>query len=63
MLWSDNTKRSSISEPPLRGKQVVKCHAGKSKRFLEYSLLLCGKQLSMSYPDYHDDMSKIVFKD
>ena len=43
MLWSDSTKRSSLSEPPLRGKQVVKCHAGKSKSFLEYSLLLCGK--------------------
>ena len=43
MLWSDSTKRSSLSEPPLRGKQVVKYHAGKSKSFLEYSLLLCGK--------------------
>ena len=43
MLWSDSTKSSSLSGPPLRGKRVVKCHAGKSKSFLEYSLLLCGK--------------------
>ena len=43
MLWSDSTKRFSLSEPPLRGKRVVKCHAGTSKSFLEYSHLLCGK--------------------
>ena len=43
MLWSDSTKSSSLSEPPLRGKRVVKCHAGKSKSFLEYSILLCAK--------------------
>ena len=50
MLWYGSTKSSSLSElfyhsslPPLRGKRVVKCHAGKSKIFLEYSLLLCGK--------------------
>ena len=43
MLRSDSTKSSSLSEPPLRGKRAVKCHAGKSKSFLEYSLLLCGK--------------------
>ena len=43
MLISDSTKSSSLSEPPLREKRVVKCHAGKSKIFLEYSLLLFGK--------------------
>ena len=43
MLWSDSMKSSYLSEPPLWGKQVVKCHAGKSKIVLEYSLLLCGK--------------------
>ena len=43
MLRSDSTKSSSLSEPPLRGKRVVKFHAGKSKSFLEYSLSLCGK--------------------
>ena len=43
MLWSDSTKSSSLSEPPRRGKWVVKWHVGKSKSFLEYSLLLCGK--------------------
>ena len=26
-------------------------------------LLLCGKELSMSYEDYHDDMSGIVYED
>ena len=35
---------------------------GRVKAFLEYSLLLCGKWLWMSYPDYHNDMSEIVFK-
>ena len=43
VLWSDSTKSCSSSGPPLRGKRVVKCHAGKSKNFLEHSLLLCGK--------------------
>ena len=43
MLWSDSTKCSSLSKPLLTGKRVVKCHAGKRKSFLEYSLLLCGK--------------------
>ena len=43
MLWSDGRKNSSLSEPPLRGKRVVKFHTGKSKSFLEYFLLLCGK--------------------
>ena len=28
MLWSDGTK-SSLSEPPLRGKRVAICHAGE----------------------------------
>ena len=36
MLWSDSIKSSSLSGPPLRGKRVVKCHAGKRKSFLEY---------------------------
>ena len=35
---------------------------GSSNGFVENSLLLCGKKLSMSYGDYHDDMSGIVFK-
>ena len=43
MLWYDSTKSSSLSEPPLRENRVVKSHAGESKIFLEYSLLLCGK--------------------
>ena len=43
MLWSNGRKCSSLSEPPLRGKRVVKFHAWKSKTFLEYFLLLCGK--------------------
>ena len=43
MLWSDSRKSSSLSESPLRGKRVVKFNAGKSKSFLQYSLLLCGK--------------------
>ena len=43
MLWSDSIKSSSFSEQPLWGKRVVKYHSGKSKIFLEYSLLLCGK--------------------
>ena len=63
MLWSDSTKSSSLSGPPLRGKRVVKCHGGKSKSFLENSILLCGKKLSMSYAHYHDDMSGIIFED
>ena len=46
MHWSDSTKTSSLSEPPLRGKWMVKCHAGKSKSFLEYSKItfnvICG---------------------
>ena len=57
MFWSDSTKSCSLSGPPLRGKRVVKCHAGKSKNFLEHSLLLCGKCLSMSYANYHDNIS------
>ena len=47
MLRSDSTKSSSLSEPPLRGKRVVKCHARKSKSFLEYSLFIFGKYFSM----------------
>ena len=43
MLWSDSRKSSSLSESPLREKRVVKFNAGKSKSFLQYSLLLCGK--------------------
>ena len=43
MLWSDRRKSSSLSETPLRGKRLVKCNARKSKGFLEYSLLICGK--------------------
>ena len=43
MLWSDSTKSCSLSGAPLRGKRVVKCHTGKSKNFLEHSLLLCVK--------------------
>ena len=43
MLWSDSIKSSSLSEPPLWGKRLVKCYSGKSKIFLEYSLLLSGK--------------------
>ena len=40
---SHDTVRMLSSGPPLRRKRIVKCHAGKSKSFLEYSLLLCGK--------------------
>ena len=43
MFWSDNIKSSSLSEPPLWGKRLVKCYSGKSKIVVEYSLLLCGK--------------------
>ena len=47
MLWSDSTKSSSLSEPPLRGKWVVKSHAWQSKSFLEYSLFIFGQYFSM----------------
>ena len=43
MLWSDGTKSCSLSGPPLRGKRIVICHAGKSESYLENSFLLCGK--------------------
>ena len=36
---------------------------GSVKGFVENFLLLCGKELSISYADYHDDMSGIVFED
>ena len=33
MLWSDGTKSCSLSGPPLRGKRVAICHAGRVKVF------------------------------
>ena len=64
ILWSDSTKSCSLSGLLSRGKWVVKCHhAGNSKSFLEYSLSFCGKWISMSYTDHHDDMSGVVFED
>ena len=32
MLWSGSTKSCSLSELSPRGKRVVKCHAGQSKK-------------------------------
>ena len=43
MLCSASTKSCYLSGPPPKGKREVKCHAGKSKSFLEHSLLFCGK--------------------
>ena len=36
---------------------------GAVKALLKTLLLLCEKELSMSYADYHNDMSAIVFED
>ena len=52
-----------LSGPPPREKRVIICHAWSSKGFAENSLLPCGKELSISYADYHDDMSGIVLED
>ena len=49
-----------VSGPLLRGKRVIICDAGSSKGFVENSLLLRGKALSVSYLDYYNDMSGIV---
>ena len=43
MLCSASAKSCYLSGPPPKGKREVKCHAGKSKSFLEHSLLFCGK--------------------
>ena len=62
MIWSDNTARCSLSVPLSKAKRVVICHAKSSEGFVSNALLLCGKQLSESYADYHGDMNAEVFK-
>ena len=61
MIWWDNTAKCSLSVPPSKGKKVVICHAGSSEGFVPNAVLLCGKQLSESYADYHD-MNAEIFK-
>ena len=51
-----------MSGPTSRGKRVVICHASSEEGFIPNSLLLCGKDLSESYADYHQDMNGTVFE-
>ena len=48
---------------PLRGKQILICHARSTKGFVLNSLNLCGQKLSESYADYHGNMNGDVFED
>ena len=62
MLWYDGTNRIRTVICIRTTTERKMSSTGSSNGFVENSLLLCGKKLSMSYGDYHDDMSGIVFK-
>ena len=44
-------------------KSVLICHAVSNERFVNGALFLCGKKLSESSVDYHNDMNGKVFED
>ena len=48
--------------PLSKAKRVLICHAESSDGFLSNAVLVCGKELSESYADYHCDMNDEVFE-
>ena len=61
-VWSDDSKETRLKGPVSKGKQIVICHAITACGLVENALLLCGKKLSESYADYHDDMNGEIFE-
>ena len=63
--WFRQTIQKNVpyQHPPLKGKRIVICFAGSTESFFPNYLLLCGKKLSESYADYHDDTNEDVFED
>ena len=61
IAWSDDTEKCILLEPVSKGKRIVICHAGNTEGFVLNSLLLCGKKLSESYADYHNNMNGDMF--
>ena len=66
-IWIDSSKESNLSVPVSKGKRVAICHAGLSEGFVDNALVLCGKDITKCYIEYHRDMnsdiSKIWFHD
>ena len=61
-IWTDSSKEPNLSAPVSKGKRVVICHAGSAKGFVDNVFLWCGKNISKSYIDYHQNMNSEAFE-
>ena len=55
-------QESNLSASVSRGKRIAICHAGSAEGFVANALLLCGKDISKCYVDYHQNMNGEIFK-
>ena len=60
--WTDSSKESDLSAPVSKGKRAAICKAGSAVGFADNALLLCGKDISQCYVDYHQNMNGEVFE-
>ena len=61
-IWTDYSEESNLSAPVSKGKRAVIGHAGSAEGFVDNVFLLCGKNISKCYVDYHQNMNGGVLK-